>query len=159
GAGSVITQSVSDDALALGRGRQTEKPGWAAKFRESKGALGKGTVIRQGDKAFRVTITRSDGTILPTGPSTLRIAPPQPPPKSPPATLATMSTAKTADAVMPKVRTEAVEPSMKTSPRTSGGSEAKARKSKSKTGSTVVPKARKSTPSRKPARRTDRSKR
>src|SRR5262249_22471755 len=78
GAGSVITQSVSDDALALGRGRQTEKPGWAAKFRESKGALGKGTVIRQGDKAFRVTITRSDGTILPTGPSTVRIAPAKP---------------------------------------------------------------------------------
>ena len=35
---------VSADALAVARGRQTEKPGWAAKFRESKGALGKGTV-------------------------------------------------------------------------------------------------------------------
>jgi bifunctional UDP-N-acetylglucosamine pyrophosphorylase / glucosamine-1-phosphate N-acetyltransferase len=78
GAGSVITQSVSADALALGRGRQIEKPGWAAKFRESKGALGKGTVVRHGDKAFRVTITRSDGTVLPTGPATVRIAPPKP---------------------------------------------------------------------------------
>jgi bifunctional UDP-N-acetylglucosamine pyrophosphorylase/glucosamine-1-phosphate N-acetyltransferase len=80
GAGSVITQSVSADALALGRGRQTEKPGWAAKFRESKGTLSKGTVIRHGDKAFRVTITRPDGTVLPTGPSTVRIAPAQPAP-------------------------------------------------------------------------------
>jgi len=79
GAGSVITESVSADALALGRGRQTEKPGWAAKFRESKGALGKGTVIRHGDKAFRVTITRPDGTVLPTGPATVRIASAKPP--------------------------------------------------------------------------------
>jgi carbonic anhydrase/acetyltransferase-like protein (isoleucine patch superfamily) len=75
GAGSVITQSVSADALALARGRQAEKPGWAAKFRESKGTLGKGTVIRHGDKAFRVTITRPDGTVLPTGPATVRVAP------------------------------------------------------------------------------------
>jgi bifunctional UDP-N-acetylglucosamine pyrophosphorylase/glucosamine-1-phosphate N-acetyltransferase len=81
GAGSVITQSVSADALALGRGRQTEKPGWAAKFRESKGALGKGTVVRHGDKAFRVTITRPDGTVLPTGPATVRIAPSKPTPE------------------------------------------------------------------------------
>jgi bifunctional UDP-N-acetylglucosamine pyrophosphorylase/glucosamine-1-phosphate N-acetyltransferase len=78
GAGSVITQSVSADALALGRGRQTEKPGWAAKFRESKGTLGKGTVIRHGDKAFRVTITRPDGTVLPTGPATVRVVSPKP---------------------------------------------------------------------------------
>src|SRR5204863_6825090 len=75
GAGSVITQSVSPDALALARGRQTEKPGYAAKFRESKGALGKGMVVRHGDKSFRVTITRPDGTVLPAGPSTVRIAP------------------------------------------------------------------------------------
>jgi bifunctional UDP-N-acetylglucosamine pyrophosphorylase/glucosamine-1-phosphate N-acetyltransferase len=73
GAGSVITQSVSADALALGRGRQTEKPGWAGKFRESKGKLSKGTVIRHGDKAFRVTVTTPDGAILPTGPSNLRV--------------------------------------------------------------------------------------
>src|SRR5215470_7578153 len=74
-AGSVITDSVTPDALALARGRQTEKPGWAAKFRESKGMLGKGTVIRHGDKAFRVTITRPDGSVLPTGPATVRVAP------------------------------------------------------------------------------------
>ena len=33
GSGSVITQDVSADALALARGRQVEKPGWAAAFR------------------------------------------------------------------------------------------------------------------------------
>jgi bifunctional UDP-N-acetylglucosamine pyrophosphorylase/glucosamine-1-phosphate N-acetyltransferase len=92
GAGSVITQSVSPDALALARGRQTEKPGYAVKFRESKGVLGKGTVVRHGDKAFRVTITRPDGTVLPTGPATVRIAPgkqlasPAPEPAPPPKT-------------------------------------------------------------------------
>ena len=32
-AGSVITVDVSPDALALGRGRQAEKEGWAASFR------------------------------------------------------------------------------------------------------------------------------
>ena len=86
GAGSVITQSVTADALALARGRQTEKPGWAAKFRESKGTLAKGTVIRHGDKAFRVTITRPDGTVLPTGAPTVRVAPAKaPPPPAQPA--------------------------------------------------------------------------
>ena len=74
GAGSIVTQSVSPDALALARGRQVEKPGWAAKFRESKGQLGKGTLIKHGDRAFRVTVTASDGSILPTGPSNLRVA-------------------------------------------------------------------------------------
>jgi len=34
--GSVITRPVADDALALGRARQEEKPGWAAAFRERK---------------------------------------------------------------------------------------------------------------------------
>lgn len=33
GSGSVVTSDVSPDALALGRGRQVEKPGWAAEFR------------------------------------------------------------------------------------------------------------------------------
>jgi bifunctional UDP-N-acetylglucosamine pyrophosphorylase/glucosamine-1-phosphate N-acetyltransferase len=33
GSGSVITQDVSPDALALARGRQVEKPGWAKAFR------------------------------------------------------------------------------------------------------------------------------
>jgi bifunctional UDP-N-acetylglucosamine pyrophosphorylase/glucosamine-1-phosphate N-acetyltransferase len=34
GSGSVITDDVAPDALALGRGRQVEKPGWAKDFRE-----------------------------------------------------------------------------------------------------------------------------
>jgi bifunctional UDP-N-acetylglucosamine pyrophosphorylase / glucosamine-1-phosphate N-acetyltransferase len=33
GSGSVITDDVAADALALGRGRQVEKPGWARDFR------------------------------------------------------------------------------------------------------------------------------
>jgi bifunctional UDP-N-acetylglucosamine pyrophosphorylase/glucosamine-1-phosphate N-acetyltransferase len=36
GAGSVITKDVAPDALALGRGHQSEKPGWAAAFRARK---------------------------------------------------------------------------------------------------------------------------
>ena len=36
GSGSVITRDVADDALALERGPQTEKPGWAARFRARK---------------------------------------------------------------------------------------------------------------------------
>jgi len=36
GSGSVITKGVSPDALALARGQQVEKPGWAAAFRERK---------------------------------------------------------------------------------------------------------------------------
>jgi len=38
GSGSVITEDVSPDALALARGRQVEKPGWAAAFRAKRGA-------------------------------------------------------------------------------------------------------------------------
>ncbi|MFM1814495.1 MAG: hypothetical protein RLZ98_1190 [Pseudomonadota bacterium] len=34
GSGSVITREVPADALALERGTQTDRPGWAAKFRE-----------------------------------------------------------------------------------------------------------------------------
>lgn len=34
GSGSVITQDVPDDALALGRGRQVVKEGWAREFRQ-----------------------------------------------------------------------------------------------------------------------------
>jgi bifunctional UDP-N-acetylglucosamine pyrophosphorylase/glucosamine-1-phosphate N-acetyltransferase len=33
GAGSVVTRDVAPDALALARGEQREKPGWAARFR------------------------------------------------------------------------------------------------------------------------------
>lgn len=36
GAGSVITQDVPADALSLARGRQSNLPDWAAKFRQSK---------------------------------------------------------------------------------------------------------------------------
>jgi len=36
GSGSVITADVAPDALALGRGRQAEKPEWAAEFRARK---------------------------------------------------------------------------------------------------------------------------
>ncbi|HUO12855.1 MAG TPA: bifunctional UDP-N-acetylglucosamine diphosphorylase/glucosamine-1-phosphate N-acetyltransferase GlmU, partial [Caulobacteraceae bacterium] len=36
GSGSVITKDVAPDALALARGHQVEKPGWAAAFREKK---------------------------------------------------------------------------------------------------------------------------
>jgi bifunctional UDP-N-acetylglucosamine pyrophosphorylase/glucosamine-1-phosphate N-acetyltransferase len=35
GSGSVITRDVAPDALALGRGHQVEKPGWAARFRKA----------------------------------------------------------------------------------------------------------------------------
>jgi len=38
GSGSVITKDVAADALALGRGTQVEKAGWAARFREAMGA-------------------------------------------------------------------------------------------------------------------------
>ena len=40
GSGSVITKDVPADALALGRGRQTIKEGWAKRLRQLKG-LGK----------------------------------------------------------------------------------------------------------------------
>jgi bifunctional UDP-N-acetylglucosamine pyrophosphorylase/glucosamine-1-phosphate N-acetyltransferase len=36
GAGSVITKNVPEDALAVGRGRQVNKPGWAKRRRESQ---------------------------------------------------------------------------------------------------------------------------
>lgn len=36
GSGSVITRDVTPDALALERGGQTERPGWAAEFRKRK---------------------------------------------------------------------------------------------------------------------------
>ena len=36
GSGSVITKDVAPDALALARGQQVDKPGWAARFRAAK---------------------------------------------------------------------------------------------------------------------------
>ncbi len=41
GSGSVITQDVPPDALAVARGRQTVKEGWARRWREVKGAAKK----------------------------------------------------------------------------------------------------------------------
>jgi bifunctional UDP-N-acetylglucosamine pyrophosphorylase/glucosamine-1-phosphate N-acetyltransferase len=38
GAGSVVTQDVENNALALARGAQQVKPGWAARFRETMSA-------------------------------------------------------------------------------------------------------------------------
>jgi bifunctional UDP-N-acetylglucosamine pyrophosphorylase / glucosamine-1-phosphate N-acetyltransferase len=38
GSGSVITRDVPDGALALGRGRQEIKDGWATNFRKAKAA-------------------------------------------------------------------------------------------------------------------------
>jgi bifunctional UDP-N-acetylglucosamine pyrophosphorylase/glucosamine-1-phosphate N-acetyltransferase len=35
GSGSVVTQSVEADSLAIARGRQVDKPGWAAEFRRN----------------------------------------------------------------------------------------------------------------------------
>jgi bifunctional UDP-N-acetylglucosamine pyrophosphorylase/glucosamine-1-phosphate N-acetyltransferase len=42
GAGSVITRDVAPDSLALARGAQAEKPGWAARFRAMMQAKKKG---------------------------------------------------------------------------------------------------------------------
>jgi bifunctional UDP-N-acetylglucosamine pyrophosphorylase/glucosamine-1-phosphate N-acetyltransferase len=40
-AGSVITRDVAPEAMAVARGQQVEKPGWAAKFRAARAALKK----------------------------------------------------------------------------------------------------------------------
>ncbi|HTU33809.1 MAG TPA: bifunctional UDP-N-acetylglucosamine diphosphorylase/glucosamine-1-phosphate N-acetyltransferase GlmU [Candidatus Acidoferrum sp.] len=53
-AGSIVTENVPADALAIARGRQENKPGWAAKRRrEMKGAKASG-----GSKAKRKSSTR-----------------------------------------------------------------------------------------------------
>ena len=41
GSGSVIVEDVPNDALAIGRGRQAGKPGWAKAFRDEKSAMKK----------------------------------------------------------------------------------------------------------------------
>ena len=43
GSGSVITKDVADNALAVSRGRQTARDGWATRFREINGRNGKKT--------------------------------------------------------------------------------------------------------------------
>jgi bifunctional UDP-N-acetylglucosamine pyrophosphorylase/glucosamine-1-phosphate N-acetyltransferase len=42
GAGSTVTDDIPDDALAIARGRQVVKPGWAAEFRAAQKAKKKG---------------------------------------------------------------------------------------------------------------------
>lgn len=42
GSGSVITRDVAEGALAVARGRQFDRPGWAAEFRKRKAAEKKG---------------------------------------------------------------------------------------------------------------------
>jgi len=51
GAGSVITENVPADALALARGRQVNKPGWAAARRRALAAAGKPAKSRPRKKA------------------------------------------------------------------------------------------------------------
>ena len=41
GSGSVVTKDVAPDALAVARGRQMEKPGWASAFREKNESIKK----------------------------------------------------------------------------------------------------------------------
>jgi bifunctional UDP-N-acetylglucosamine pyrophosphorylase/glucosamine-1-phosphate N-acetyltransferase len=158
GAGSVVTQSVSADALVLARARQAEKPGWAAKFRETKGQLGKGTVIKHGDRAFRVTVTASDGSILPTGASSLRVATVARPKPSSSAPSAVATEAAPARTKRPTDKAESAPPAKA---RASNGGAAKARKSpaaaksisKTSTGpaAKAAPKPKKM-PAKKPAR-------
>jgi acetyltransferase-like isoleucine patch superfamily enzyme len=66
GAGSVITRDVAADALALARGEQTERPGWAAKFREYKKGLAAARPKSNGRAKAPVTVTvrKADGTVV-----------------------------------------------------------------------------------------------
>jgi bifunctional UDP-N-acetylglucosamine pyrophosphorylase/glucosamine-1-phosphate N-acetyltransferase len=64
GAGSVIVRDVAADALALARGEQTERMGWAAKFRTYKSAQ----LAQQKNGAAKspvtVTVRKADGTVV-----------------------------------------------------------------------------------------------
>ncbi len=66
GAGSVITRDVAADALAVARGEQTERPGWAAKFREYKKGLAAARPKSNGRAKPPVTVTvrKADGTVV-----------------------------------------------------------------------------------------------
>jgi carbonic anhydrase/acetyltransferase-like protein (isoleucine patch superfamily) len=66
GAGSVITRDVAADALALARGEQTERPGWAAKFREYKKGQAAARPRANGTTKPPVTVTvrKADGTVV-----------------------------------------------------------------------------------------------
>jgi bifunctional UDP-N-acetylglucosamine pyrophosphorylase/glucosamine-1-phosphate N-acetyltransferase len=48
GAGSTVTEDVPDDALAIARGRQAIKPGWAAEFRAAQRAKKAAAVKNKG---------------------------------------------------------------------------------------------------------------
>jgi bifunctional UDP-N-acetylglucosamine pyrophosphorylase/glucosamine-1-phosphate N-acetyltransferase len=58
GAGSVITKNVPPDALALARGQQVNKPGWAAARRRELSALGKPAKSRVRKKSKRHSKSR-----------------------------------------------------------------------------------------------------
>ncbi len=141
GAGSVITSSVSPDALALARGRQSEKPGWAGKFRESKGRLGTGTVIRHGNKAFRVTVTKPDGTLLPAGAPNLRVAGVARPEK-PPAPIAAAASAASPVARAAGVEARRAAPAAKVKPKPAAKTTAKPRKPAAKRSARLAGKRR-----------------
>jgi bifunctional UDP-N-acetylglucosamine pyrophosphorylase/glucosamine-1-phosphate N-acetyltransferase len=48
-AGSVITDDVSDDALAIARGRQAEMPGRAARMRDERGTVESATASQESE--------------------------------------------------------------------------------------------------------------
>ena len=66
GAGSVITRDVAADALAVARGEQTERPGWAAKFRDYKKGLAAARPKTNGRAKSPITVTvrKADGTVV-----------------------------------------------------------------------------------------------
>jgi bifunctional UDP-N-acetylglucosamine pyrophosphorylase / glucosamine-1-phosphate N-acetyltransferase len=67
GAGSVIVRDVAADALAVARGAQTDRPGWAAKFREYKASLKSGAGKSNGKgprPPASVTIRKPDGSLV-----------------------------------------------------------------------------------------------
>jgi bifunctional UDP-N-acetylglucosamine pyrophosphorylase / glucosamine-1-phosphate N-acetyltransferase len=52
-AGSTVTENIPSDALAIARGRQVNKPGWAAARRREMGAVAKHKVIRKPKRRAR----------------------------------------------------------------------------------------------------------
>ena len=52
-AGSTITENIPSDALAIARGRQVNKPGWAAARRREMGAVAKHTATRKPKRRVR----------------------------------------------------------------------------------------------------------
>jgi bifunctional UDP-N-acetylglucosamine pyrophosphorylase/glucosamine-1-phosphate N-acetyltransferase len=65
GAGSVITRDVAADALALARSEQTERPGWAAKFRaQMSGQAARPKANGPAKSPITVTVRKADGTVV-----------------------------------------------------------------------------------------------